>query len=346
MTRRSAVESHAAESALASALAHAPLGSALSEATEGALLPALLHDALLGPLREFAARPRKQLRSRLLELLYRVAGGEPGRLAPALPLLIEALHEGSLIIDDIEDGSLSRRGAPALHAMHGMPRALNAGNYLYFFAQAQLMRVCLPDRDRLLAFERVTECLVRCHQGQALDLHVRAPALAQHELPAVVQAVSAWKTGSLLALAAELAALCAGAPEDVRAAFARFGREVGIGLQMFDDLSGVLNPRRRGKGIEDLQLGRPTWVLAFLALDLPAERYAECQRELALVIDGGDPDGLLEMLRFRCAAAGRSRARRQLDDALAALRAAIGDGPRLLLLAQQLDELEAAYVGG
>ena len=43
---------------------------------------------------------------------------------------IELLHNAILIHDDIEDASEQRRGRPTLHALHGVPLALNAGDML------------------------------------------------------------------------------------------------------------------------------------------------------------------------------------------------------------------------
>lgn len=44
--------------------------------------------------------------------------------------LTELVHNASLIIDDIEDGSEKRRGEPCLHKKFGIDVAINAGNYL------------------------------------------------------------------------------------------------------------------------------------------------------------------------------------------------------------------------
>jgi geranylgeranyl diphosphate synthase type II len=41
---------------------------------------------------------------------------------------IELLHNAFLVHDDIEDESEMRRGAPALHSLHGVPLALNASS--------------------------------------------------------------------------------------------------------------------------------------------------------------------------------------------------------------------------
>ncbi len=43
---------------------------------------------------------------------------------------IELMHNALLIHDDIEDDSDQRRGRPTLHALHGVPLALNAGDAL------------------------------------------------------------------------------------------------------------------------------------------------------------------------------------------------------------------------
>src|ERR1700748_1718706 len=43
---------------------------------------------------------------------------------------IELLHNALLIHDDIEDESEQRRGRPTLHALHGVPLAINAGDTL------------------------------------------------------------------------------------------------------------------------------------------------------------------------------------------------------------------------
>lgn len=42
------------------------------------------------------------------------------------------LQNASLLIDDIEDGSLMRRGFPCAHIVYGIPATLNSANYYYF----------------------------------------------------------------------------------------------------------------------------------------------------------------------------------------------------------------------
>jgi geranylgeranyl pyrophosphate synthase len=308
---------------------------------------ALWERALLGPLREFLSRPGKELRARLCELGFTLGGGAPHALPAELPLLIEILHAGSLIIDDIEDGSAERRGRPALHHVHGVPIALNAGNWLYFWPQALLASLALPPAERLGAHERIAECLLRCHEGQALDLALRVGELARAEVPQVARALTALKTGELGGLATALGAIAARAPSPRVSALARFGREVGLGLQMLDDLSGVLNGARRDKAIEDLRLGRVTWVWAWLAEQLDDADYCQHIADLrgAQQGDSGAYERVLEQTRFQLGMTGLRRVRRQWGGALAALEHALDDGAALAPVRAELEWLERKFLG-
>ena len=43
---------------------------------------------------------------------------------------IESFHKASLVHDDIQDGDEFRYGQPTLHIAHGVPTAINVGDYL------------------------------------------------------------------------------------------------------------------------------------------------------------------------------------------------------------------------
>ena len=53
--------------------------------------------------------------------------------------LIEHLHCASLIIDDIEDDSVQRRGKPCAHTVFGVDSAINAANLMYFLPVQKLI---------------------------------------------------------------------------------------------------------------------------------------------------------------------------------------------------------------
>jgi len=299
--------------------------------------------ALYGPLRDFLSRPGKEFRGALVAACYRLAG-KKDLPPPELPLAIEALHAGSLIVDDIEDESLERRGRPALHVTHGVPVALNAGNWLYFWSLRLLDRAELPPAARLVAHRAVTDALLSCHYGQALDLSVKLSSLEQSEVLGVVRSCSELKTGSLTGLAAGLGALAGGASPELVEAATRFGRSLGVGLQMLDDLSGLLNERRAAKGREDLTRGRPTWVWAWLSTRLGDSAFAALLEQGNRVLNGEAPAPLEKRLAALVSPFGKREAQAELERAFAALRSLAGDSPVLSVLARDLDRLGRSYV--
>ena len=307
-------------------------------------LPApLLERTLAGPLREFLARPGKQLRARLVELCWALASGK-GEPPAELCLAVELLHAGSLIVDDIEDGSEERRGAPALHLAEGLPVALNAGNWLYFAALEQLGALPVDERRTLCALRRASKGLARCHEGQALDVGVRVSSVAQREVPALVLAIAERKTGGLSGLCASLAALCAGAPPRVEQALAAFGESLGVALQILDDTGAVRCDQRRSKGEEDLRNGRATWAWALVAERTSPSSYRPLQHLATRVERGSLPPSLLvEELRPLLGSAGSEAARQRLDDAIDGLRAALGPSRALEETAALVRQMEESY---
>lgn len=303
----------------------------------------LWEPALVGPLMDFLARPGKEFRARLVQLGWQLSGRNQ---APPveLPLLIEALHSGSLIVDDIQDESNERRGAPALHCRYGLPRALNAGNFLYFWALELLTRLALPPITELALHRAFSRTLLACHQGQALDLSVDVTELAQSEVLPTVSAVTQLKTGKLCELAAHMGALAAGAPQSKAQAIAHFGRELGIGLQMLDDLGGILSERRAHKGHEDLRQRRPTWPWAWAAERLDQGAYAKMQTlGRAVATCAEHPEYVASQMRVVVGNYGRAQARARLAAALTDLAEAVPEPRALLELERELARLQESY---
>ena len=302
-----------------------------------------LHSALYEPLRDFLSRPGKEFRYRLVELCWDMAGGQ-GAVPEALGGMVEALHAGSLIVDDIQDESSTRRGRPALHVTYGVPIALNAGNWLYFWAYSLLEEMGLGPHVELSLYRWLSRTLARCHEGQALDLTLRMSRLSQPEVPALVETTTRLKTGALMGLAAVIPAVASGASHSVANAFQRFGEGVGIGLQMLDDLSGLLSERRCHKGHEDLIFGRPTWPWAWLARDLSEIQYLRLQQK-AREVEARDlhPELLARELRQALGKAGKRRVWRQLVQALCSLPQDLPGAHRVPQLQRELVALMGSY---
>ncbi|MEO7096674.1 MAG: polyprenyl synthetase family protein, partial [Polyangiales bacterium] len=268
---------------------------------------------------------------------------EAGAMPDRLPLVIELLHAGSLIIDDVEDGSEMRRGAPALHHLFGAPIAINTGSWMYFWALAELEQLELAPAVELAAHRATTRTLVRCHQGQALDLATPVTELQSHEVAPVVETTTRLKTGALCALAAQLGAIVAGGSPATTKSVGRFGERMGIALQMLDDLGSLTSPARRDKGREDLRAARPTWPWAWLA-QRDAFAWARCITNARAVLAGtGDVDALADLIAREIAGDGRACIRATLDTTLEDLLAIAGENTTTLHFAAELRRMESRY---
>ena len=151
----------------------------------GAALENIVQTALLIPLKDLTSNHGKRVRGQLVHLSWRlVSEGNPFSVIGAKQCrtcaeVVELIHAGSLVVDDIEDGSRIRRGKPALHILYGLPIALNAGNWLYFWPFELIKALDLPSETALLVYEYYHQTLLRAHFGQAIDLGSRVDRLLQ-----------------------------------------------------------------------------------------------------------------------------------------------------------------------
>src|SRR5512139_2180103 len=141
-----------------------------------AAVESALRDALLDPVASLTANPGKRIRAQLVAMTYRLFHDDRAVSLTAAKQcrdcaeVVELIHAGSLIVDDIEDGSAMRRGRPAMHVQYNLPLALNAGNWLYFWPFELLKEAGLAAEQLVPAYERYNRTLLRAHFGQALDL--------------------------------------------------------------------------------------------------------------------------------------------------------------------------------
>ncbi len=180
----------------------------------------------------------KRVRPLLCLLACAAAGGDPARSVPAAAGL-ELLHNFSLIHDDIEDGSPTRRHRPTAWTLFGMPQACNAGDGMFSLAHAAFQR--LPARGvspeaTVRALSLFGAMCVRLTEGQYRDMTFEG----RPEVPvAEYFEMIAWKTGALLAVSPEIGAVIAGASPQNADAYRRFGGALGKAFQLRDDVLGI-----------------------------------------------------------------------------------------------------------
>ena len=228
----------------------------------------LIKKSLLDPLKSMMSRPRKSFRGDLVEFSFSIAkeqnlaGTQDFETATNCAVtILEILHTGSLVIDDIQDGSQERRGAPSAHHQYGIPVALNSGNWLYFYPTVIIEHMPIPESHKPNLFKEIQNTLLKAHYGQALDVGIPFDSVDPIRLKEVSAASRELKTGALSALASKMGVISYGANQDILLAMDEFGRRFGVALQMFDDI-GSLHTVDKTKWIEDLRLKRITYVVA------------------------------------------------------------------------------------
>jgi geranylgeranyl pyrophosphate synthase len=259
----------------------------------GAPVDGWLEETLLTPVSDILGRPSKRFRAKLVHLgclltsQHSELTDTEDKLCLRFGDLVELLHAGSLVVDDIEDQSQVRRGQPTLHLKYGLPVALNAGNWLYFWPLMLVDTMCLPPEKELWVQRLCHRVMVKLHCGQALDSGVTIDTLPQEEVPGVCLASMELKTGAMIALALSLGSVAAESPVKPLPALDEFGHGFGIALQMFDDIGNLQGQKEPEKRYEDLIDRRPCWVIAFAAQNFSARIYRSFIEAAHLLPDDG-----------------------------------------------------------
>ena len=180
------------------------------------------------------ARSGKRVRAAICFLCCQSAGGEPESAAPAAAA-VELVHSFTLLHDDVADGDATRRGRETVWRRWGVGQAITAGDALFALANLAVVdrsRGPLPEAS----LRELNAAILAVCEGQQLDISYEGRLhITIDEYLAMIER----KTAALFAAACALGARAAGADEDCLGALTRFGRELGIGFQIRDDVLGL-----------------------------------------------------------------------------------------------------------
>jgi geranylgeranyl diphosphate synthase type I len=244
-----------------------------------------VQQALADPIWDLLDRGGKRWRA-VLFLLFVEAFGEDPDAYLEYACIPEILHNGTIIVDDVEDGATLRRGEPALHHRYGVDVALNAGNAMYFIPLKVVGRNPggLDEGTRLRVYEMLMTELNRTHLGQGMDIvwHNRSPV---ETTEAEYLEMCACKTGCLGRIVARLAAIVTGNEADEEHV-ARYAESMSVAFQIADDVLDVENAMESGgafgKGAgNDVREGKKTLMVIRAVRDADAERAARLEAILA-----------------------------------------------------------------
>ncbi len=194
-------------------------------------------------LRPVRANAGKRVRPMLCLLACEAVGG---RIEHAMPAAagIELLHNFSLIHDDIEDNSPTRRHRPTVWRLWGIPQAINVGDAMFSLAHHVIYKLSEyhPPKRVVRAYELFDRTCVALTEGQHLDMRF------EHELEVSEEDylfMIRGKTAALIATSVAMGALLGGASTAVQKAYYAFGENMGIAFQIVDDILGIWGDEAR-----------------------------------------------------------------------------------------------------
>ncbi len=180
----------------------------------------------------------KRIRPLLTLLCCHASGGKWEKALPAAAA-VEAIHNFSLVHDDIQDQSEIRRGRPSLWQRWGTAQSINTGDAIFvlanLFINENLARVA--SAEATLKVSRILNgaCLELTF-GQHLDLAFEdRTSISAGEYNRMI----AGKTAALLAAACEIGAVIGGVEPDTCRCFHQFGLHLGLAFQLQDDILGI-----------------------------------------------------------------------------------------------------------
>jgi octaprenyl-diphosphate synthase len=183
----------------------------------------------------------KRVRPQVVLLAYLAAGGEDVEQAVPLATAVETVHTATLVHDDINDHSATRRGQVSVHARWGRTFALLTGDYLF----AKVYELMAPYGSPYN--EIMSSACVRLVEGETLQA---AAAKAGEMDQETYKKVISRKTASLFEAAAHMGAHLGGASETEIEALADYGYNLGLTFQIVDDILDIVgDPEKLGKPV-------------------------------------------------------------------------------------------------
>lgn len=202
-----------------------------------------------------------------------------------LAAVIEFIHTATLLHDDVVDESTLRRGRETANALWGNSASVLVGDYLYSRSFELMVSV-----QSLRVMEILSRTTTAIAEGEVLQLlNCNNPATTEQDYLKVISR----KTAILFSTAVQLAAVLAGAPEEVEQGFKDYGLHLGIAFQLIDDaLDYRAKPEELGKNLgDDLADGKPTLPLIYAMEKAEPDQTAILRQ----AIEQGDREAFLDV---------------------------------------------------
>ncbi|RMD51035.1 MAG: polyprenyl synthetase family protein, partial [Candidatus Thermofonsia bacterium] len=183
----------------------------------------------------------KRLRPRMALLAYLAAGGTELQEVIPMAAAVEMVHTATLVHDDINDHSATRRGKITVHEKYGRTFALLTGDYL--FTKVYEMMAPYPSEFNVIMASATT----RLVEGETLQAAAAKSGNMDRE---TYKKVISRKTASLFEASARMGAMLAGGNEEIVNALADYAYNLGLTFQIVDDILDIIgDPETLGKPV-------------------------------------------------------------------------------------------------
>ncbi len=182
-------------------------------------------------------------------------------------IIPEVIHNATIVHDDIEDNSETRREKPCLHKIYGEDIAINVGDGMFFLP----IKVFMKHKEKLTKdqmiklYEIYTQEMINVCLGQGMDISWhKGNANADKITEAEYLQMCAYKTGCLARMSAKLGACLAGADDKTIEKLGTLAESIGVAFQIQDDILNLIGKEfKKGKGSvgEDVHEGKRTLMV-------------------------------------------------------------------------------------
>jgi len=227
-----------------------------------------LNKAIADPIWDMLDRGGKRWRPALFLLICEALGNDSDYCLD-FSIIPEVIHNGTLVIDDIEDASELRRGKPCTYKIFQVDISVNAGNAMYYLPLLPLMtqKAKLAPKMQRDVYEVYVQEMINLSMGQAMDIawH-RGLANADELREEDYLQMCAYKTGTLARMSAKMAAVLSGANKLLVEKLGRLAESIGVAFQMQDDvldLTGVEFAKKKGGVGQDITEGKRSLMVIY-----------------------------------------------------------------------------------
>lgn len=221
----------------------------------------------------YPAAGGKRLRPLLSTISCESVGGNAKTAIP-FGVALEMVHNFSLVHDDVMDEDDTRRGIKTVHAAFGVPRAILAGDALFARSFEVVLDSEVDDPGLVRMVDIIAKSVRLLAEGQQMDMdfeHSRKVSTAQY------MRMIELKTAVLFSAAAQGGAIAGGATDEQEEALAEYGRLMGLGFQIWDDILDLRSDQETfGKPVlNDIRNGKKTLIVIQALEDLAGPEREE-----------------------------------------------------------------------